>query len=275
MFFQITLHEILKFYSKLFVQVILLIVSIAVGRAIEKKKTHKRLVQLGGLSGYLEPPEHDRSSRSNDLSPGYNIDDAEWNSKMADWNPDSEPQSLEEDEHSSYKVHEPEEHSWPQEPHQTWHSSNAWRGESHTWMKPHAPSWPSMHSQKPWPNMQPPQVSVKTIVKKIPVPYERPIKIENPIYTPVEKHIPIDRPVPVYKYVEKPVPIHIDRPVPVPIVKEEHVPQPYDQKVKVIYQKVFVHVPSPPHHPGHTIIIRKKLHQRNLPVHKHKFAGFL
>lgn len=85
---------------------------------------------------------------------------------------------------------------------------------------------------------------VQTIIKKIAVPQERIIPIDNPIYTPVERPIPIDNPVPVLKLIEQPVPVHVDHPIVVPVVKEIHVPQPFVHKVKLILQKVFVKQPA-------------------------------
>lgn len=106
---------------------------------------------------------------------------------------------------------------------------------------------------------------VQTIIKKLAVPYERHIHIDNPIYTPVERPVPIDNPVPIIKYVEQPVPIHVDHPITVPIIKEVQVPQPYVQKVRLVFQKVFVQQPPAPQ-PQKTIIVSES-HQHGYNYH--------
>lgn len=100
---------------------------------------------------------------------------------------------------------------------------------------------------------------VQTIIKKIAVPQERIIPIDNPIYTPVERPVPIDNPVPVLKIVEQNVPVHVDHPIAVPVVKEIQVPQPYVHKVKLVLQKVFVEQPPAPRK---TIIIQEAPRQQ-------------
>ncbi|XP_031623499.1 uncharacterized protein LOC116340898 [Contarinia nasturtii] len=84
------------------------------------------------------------------------------------------------------------------------------------------------------------QPTVKTLVKHVHVPYERHIKVDNPIYTPVERQIPIDNPVAVVKVVKRPVPIHVEQPVPIAIVKEIRENAPYVHKVRLVLQQVFV-----------------------------------
>lgn len=235
-------------------QVILAIVSITLCRAAEVKKSQKRGLHDEFTAGYSEPPEHDISS-------DWNAGPSEWSLPDAsDWASDpeeTEPTAEEEEPHN--------EAAWDDEPTQSWSnakSPQSWYGSHSSQSWPNAHSWPSPSS---WPH----HGSVKTIVKKIPVPYERPIKIDNPVYKTVEKHVPIDYPVPIVKWVEKPIPKYVDHPIPVPVIKEEHVPQPYEEKVRVVVQKVFVHVPQR----QQTIIIRKK--HRHLPEKKHKFFGFL
>lgn len=93
------------------------------------------------------------------------------------------------------------------------------------------------------PNTHQIPVQFKTLVKNVPVPYERHIPIDNPIYTPVEHHVPIDNPVPVIKYVTQAVPHYVEQQV--PIIKEERVPAPYVHKVRLIIQRVFVEEPQP------------------------------
>lgn len=254
-------------------KVLLLIASITFSHPVDKKKHHRRGTHYEEVPGYFDPPEQDVASH------GWGADETDWNSDSSEWNTDPESESPEEEEETPLygQSHEPEETQWEDEPTQSWPSSassHGWPGKAQTWSIKHSPRpW---HSSQKWPSSHSVPGSIKTVVKKIPVPYERPIRIENPVYTPYEKHIPIEHPVPVIKYIEKPVPKYVDHPVPVPVVKEEHVPQPYDQKVRVIVQKVFVHVPSPPQHPPkHTIIIRKKLNQRNIPTQKHKWSAFL
>lgn len=90
---------------------------------------------------------------------------------------------------------------------------------------------------------------VQTIIKQVPVPYERPVYIDNPIYTPRERPIKVERPVPVVKHVPQPIAIHVEEPVPVYDVKHLHVPQPYVQNIPIIIQRVFV--PRKQQHHGH------------------------
>lgn len=246
---------------------ILLIASMTLCNATHKKKQQRRGLHFDEApSGYLDPPEHESGSN------GWNSDTPEWSSDPHEWNGDDE-------ENEEEPI---ESETWDEDPSQSWPSvgsSHGWSGTGATQSWP-SQSWPSVHSSKKWKSSSHSiPGSVKTVVKEIPVPYERPIKIENPVYTPVEKHIPVENHVPVVKYVEKPVPKYVDHPIPVPVVKEEHVPQPYDQKVKVIVQKVYVHVPSPPQLPKHTIIIRKRIKPNPNILQqqkKHKpFFGFL
>lgn len=257
---------------------ILLIVCATLCNAGQKKKDHRRGLNFEDISpGYLDPPKHEVRSH------GWSPEIHDWNSETSDWNPEEvEANAPDEEEHNSHgESPEPiEPETWDEEQSQPWHNLDTpqvWSGHStsESWPSQSWPGqpWPNAHGSKPWTPHSVPS-SVKTIVKKIPVPYERPIRIENPVYTTVEKHIPIEHHVPVVKYVEKPVPKYVDNPIEVPVVKEEHVPQPYDQKVKVILQKIYVHVPSPPQRPRHTIIIRKKLHHEQPKKHKF-FSGFL
>lgn len=81
---------------------------------------------------------------------------------------------------------------------------------------------------------------VRTVIKHVHVPYERTIKVDNPIYTTVERQVPVDNPVPVVKYVKQPVAVHVDQPFPIAIVKEVRVSEPYVHKVRVILQQVYV-----------------------------------
>lgn len=101
---------------------------------------------------------------------------------------------------------------------------------------------------------------VQTIVKKLHVPYERQIPIDNPIYTHVERPIAVDNPVPYLKVIEQPVPVHVDTPITVPVIKEVQVPQPYVHKVRLVLQKVFIQQQQAA--PQKTIIIADN-HQQN------------
>lgn len=242
---------------------ILLIASVTLCEAAtlrHRRRSHKRGVQYEefGAANYQNPSQHDSWSTQQ-------FDSAQ----QFDTDPSNEEE--EEDDSQSYDQHS---HHQEQQDQQQFDELGAWDDEKLT----KSPAKSEWNSQWPgssgWSTLGNP-VKSKTIIKKIPVPYDRPIKIENPIYTPVEKHIPIEHPVPVVKWVEKRVPLYQDHPVLQPIVKEERVPQPYDQKVRVILQKVYVHVPSPP--VKQTIIIRKKLARRhgNSDKRRKHFYGWL
>lgn len=233
---------------------ILLIASITLCQAAHRRRSHKRGVQYDEFeaSNYQNPPQHDS-----------------WSPQQFE-NTDTLNEDEEEEETPSFDEHSQQQQQPQQQPYE---ELGSWEDEKSA----EKPEWNTL-SPSPWSpssgwaGLSGP-VKSKTIIKKIPVPYERPIKIDNPIYTPVEKHIPIERPIPIVKWVEKRVPMFQDHPVYQPYVKEEHVPQPYDQKVRVILQKVYVHVPAPP--AKQTIIIRKKLarrHALNNKRHKHLFG---
>lgn len=231
----------------------MLIASVTFSHAAYRKRGHKRGTHLDELpTSYMSTPEHE------------------------DWNTESfESGSIETNEDDDDNL---DDISWTEEQHQpspkpTWNSNSGWNGNSgwnanSGWNSNTGSGWQG----NTWSSS--PDKYTKTIVKKIPIPYERPIQIENPIYTPIAKHIPIERPVPVVKYIEKRVPMYVDHPIATPILKEEHVPKPYDQKVRVILQKVYVHVPAPPAK-QHTVIIRKKLGDRNNQSKKRRFLGWL
>lgn len=236
---------------------ILLIASITLSQAAHKRRSHKRGVHYEeyGTQNYQNPSQHDS-----------------WSQQQFD----TDSNEQDEDEDQSY---DPHSHQQQQDQQQQFDELGTWDDEKLTkspakteWNAPWPPGnsgWSSLGNA----------VKSKTVIKKIPIPYDRPIKIDNPIYTPVEKHIPIEHPVPVVKWIEKRVPLYQDHPVLQPIIKEEHVPQPYDQKVRVILQKVYVHVPSPP--VKQTIIIRKKLARRhannnhNSDKRRKQFYGWL
>lgn len=240
---------------------ILLIASITLCQAAHRRRSHKRGVQYEefGTSNYQNPSQYDS-----------------WSPQQFE-NTDTPSEGDEEEEDTNSFDHQSQlqQQHQQQQQQQSFDELGSWEDEKSA----ETPEWNTQTSSpwslsSGWSGLSGP-VKSKTIIKKIPVPYERPIKIDNPIYTPFEKHIPIERPFPIYKYVEKRVPMFQDHPVLQPIVKEEHVPQPYDQKVRVILQKVYVHVPAPP--VKQTIIIRKKLarrHANNNKKRKH-FFGWL
>ena len=233
-----------------------MIASVTLCQAAHKRRSHKRGVQYDeyGTSNYENPSQQDSWSPQQFESDTSNDDD-------------------EAEDHHSFDHHS-EQHQ--QQQHQSFDELGSWEDEKS--IKPSKPEWstpsasPWSSSNSGWSSLSGP-VKSKTIIKKIPVPYERPIKIDNPIYTPVEKHIPIEHPIPVVKWVEKRVPMYQDHPVLQPIIKEERVPQPFDQKVRVILQKVYVHVPAPP--VKQTIIIRKKLARRHANNDKRRKNFFL
>lgn len=238
------------FLSKfdLFAQVILLLASVTLCQAAPKRKSHKRGVQYDeyGTSNFQNPSQLDT-----------------WHPQQFDSHHiESDTSNDDDDEDDDSFDHSSQQHQQQQQHQQSFDELGSWEDEKSSNPKPDwnsASPW-SSNSNAGWSGLGG-AVKSKTIIKKIPVPYERPIKIDNPIYTPVEKHIPIERPIPIVKWVEKRIPLYVDHPVAAPIVKEEHVPQPYDQKVRVILQKVYVHVPAPP--VKQTIIIRKKLARRS------------
>lgn len=220
-----------------------------------KRKSHKRIYDELDESSYENPTALDAWSSqqfepdtSNDES-----DDTEDTQTSYEEEDEDEPQQQSFDEISTWDDSSlQDDHTLKLAPKSQW-STSSWSHTKTGWSRPKS------------------VLKTKTIIKKIPVPYERPIKIiDNPIYTPVEKHIPLEHPVPVVKYVEKRVPIYQDHPVLHPIIKEEHVPQPYDQKVRFIVQKVYVHVPAPP--VKQTIIIRKKVIPHHIRRRKGSFG---
>lgn len=234
-------------------------------QAAHRRRSHKRGVQYEelGAANYQSPSQHDSWSPQQ-----FDTDTSNGDEEVEE---EDDTQSF--DPHSHHQEHQ--EHQDQQQQQQFDELGTSWDDEKLT-KSPAKSEWSTQWpGDSGWSSLGN-AVKSKTIIKKIPVPYDRPIKIENPIYTPVQKHIPIEHPVPVVKWVEKRVPVYQDHPVIQPIVKEEHVPQPYDQKVRVILQKVYVHVPSPP--VKQTIIIRKKLARRhsnsNYKRRKH-FYGWL
>lgn len=233
---------------------ILLIASITLCQAAHKRRSHKRGVQYEefGTSNYQNPSQHDS-----------------WSPQQFDMDSSNEDDEGDDTQSFDPHTHQQQEH----EQQQQYDELGAWDDEKLT-KSPTKPEWntPWPPENSGWSSLSGP-IKSKTVIKKIPIPYDRPIQIDNPIYTPVEKHIPIEHPVPVVKWVEKRVPLYQDHPVIQPIVKEEHVPTPYDQKVRVILQKVYVHVPSPP--VKQTIIIRKKLARRNSNNKRKHFYGWL
>lgn len=94
---------------------------------------------------------------------------------------------------------------------------------------------------------------IKIFVKRIPVPFERRIPIDNPIYTPVEHRVPFVNPVPVIKYMEQRVPIHVDQPV--------HIPHPHIQTIRILPKEAFVD--HRPHITTRIFIIKRAQNQFN------------
>lgn len=100
------------------------------------------------------------------------------------------------------------------------------------------------HHAPPPPPPPPQQIRTieeyKTVLHKVPKPYDNPVYIDHPVPTPVERPVHVDRPVPVFKQVPQPIAIQLEEKVKVPVVKQVHVPRPYIHKIPVVIQRVIV-----------------------------------